>query len=78
MTTNNWREKFSKDYTMKNFALYNKEKDIPVTNTEMIYLIQDLLNTQREEIIDAIQNHKDNSDCCYDNPCIKDIINKIK
>lgn len=74
MTTNNWREELDKTFIDIETGKVNEI----FTHVDIKHFIQSLLNAQREEIIDVIQNHKDDSDCCYDNPCIEEIINKIK
>ena len=35
---------------MKNFALYNKEKNIPATTTEMIYIIHQIRQDDLKEV----------------------------
>jgi hypothetical protein len=40
--------------------------------------LQEAIEGEREKIIKVIEIFMQNSTCCYDNPCIEEIINKIK
>ncbi len=45
-------------FIMKYFAIYNKEKDIPATTTEFIYLFKKLISQHNELLIKKIEERQ--------------------
>lgn len=63
-------EEFAKNYIMKNFALYNKEKDIPATTTEMIYIIHQIIQEDLNAIKEMIENFREMYEPAYEESSI--------